>query len=249
MKNYQQGRVQPIENNFVVEWTMTGSDGKAVSQVRPLADSGVAFAAPDDAGNLQIEAVIKDRGQVIARQNADPVAVATYTPVPTPTPEFTPTPTPSPTPEFAEVTANANANVRSGPGTAYGKIGTLSSGATYRVTGQNEEGGWWQISFDGKQGWISGNVAAVSGNTKTVAVVIVAPPPTAAPVAAVAVQPAQRPVAGSERGGSFAYGVQVDPNGGHMNQIPPLGIIGSSSRYRGRNSRAARAPRASLMAG
>ena len=117
MKNYQQGRVQPIENNFVVEWTMTGSDGKAVSQVRPLADSSVAFAAPNDAGNLQIEAVIKDRGQVIARQNADPVAVATYTPVPTPTPEFTPTPTPSPTPEFAEVTANANANVRSGPGT------------------------------------------------------------------------------------------------------------------------------------
>ena len=226
MKNYQQGRVQPIENNFVVEWTMTGSDGKAVSQVRPLADSGVAFAAPDDAGNLQIEAVIKDRGQVIARQNADPVAVATYTPVPTPTPEFTPTPTPSPTPEFAEVTANANANVRSGPGTAYGKIGTLSSGATYRVTGQNEEGGWWQISFDGKQGWISGDVAAVSGNTKTVAVVIVAPPPTAAPVAAVAVQPAQRPVAAPapSGGGSFAYGVQVDPNGGHMNQIPPLGI-------------------------
>ena len=43
MKNYQQGRVQPIENNFVVEWTVKGSDGQTTSETRPLADSKVAF--------------------------------------------------------------------------------------------------------------------------------------------------------------------------------------------------------------
>ena len=92
MKNYQQGRVQPIENNFVVEWTVKGSDGQTASETRPLADSKVAFAAPNVAGALQVEALIKDRGQVIARQSGDPIAVATYTPVPTPTPMPTPTP-------------------------------------------------------------------------------------------------------------------------------------------------------------
>ena len=90
MKNYQQGRVQPIENNFVVEWTVKGSDGQTTSETRPLADSKVAFAAPNVAGALQVEALIKDRGQVIARQSGDPIAVATYTPMPTPTPMATP---------------------------------------------------------------------------------------------------------------------------------------------------------------
>ena len=71
MKNYQQGRVQPIENNFVVEWTVKGSDGQSASETRPLADSKVAFAAPNVAGALQVEALIKDRGQVIARQSGD----------------------------------------------------------------------------------------------------------------------------------------------------------------------------------
>ena len=120
--------------------------------MRPLADSKVALAAPNVAGALQVEAIIKDRGQIVARQSGDPIAVATYTPVPTPTPM------PTPTPDFAEVTAKSNANVRSGPDTAYGKVGTLNAGATYRVTGQSETPGWWQISFDGKSAWVSGDV-------------------------------------------------------------------------------------------
>ncbi len=223
MKNYQQGRVQPIENNFVVEWTVKGSDGTAVSQVRPLTDPNVAFAAPNEGGSLQVEAVIKDRGQVIARQSGDTIAVATFTPSPTPTPEFTPTPAATPTPEFAEVTATTNANVRSGPGTAYSKVGTLSNGATYRVTGQSADGSWWQISYDGQQGWVSGDVVNVGGNAQAVAVVEVAPPPTAAPVAA-------KPAAAASSGqrypsapGTFGYGMQ----------IPNYNVSGFSSQIKG----------------
>jgi len=221
MKNYQQGRVQPIENNFVVEWTVKGSDGQTASETRPLADSKVAFAAPNAAGALQVEALIKDRGQVIARQNSDPIAVATYTPVPTPTPM------PTPTPDFVEVTAKASANVRSGPGTAYAKAGTLNAGATYRVTGQSETPGWWQISFDDKEAWVSADMVDVKGPTEIVAVVKVAPPPTAVPVAA---KPAAAPVAAAASAprpagsGSFAYGIQVDGAAGNLGAIPPLGI-------------------------
>ena len=226
MKNYQQGRVQPIENNFVVEWTVKGSDGQTTSETRPLADSKVAFAAPNVAGALQVEAIIKDRGQIIARQSGDPIAVATYTPVPTPTPM------PTPTPDFVEVTAKSNANVRSGPDTAYGKVGTLNAGATYRVTGQSETPGWWQISFDGKSAWVSGDVVDVNGPSETVAMVQVAPPPTAVPVAAKPAAPkpaaAAAPAAKSypTAPGSFGYGVQIDPWGNRPAAIAAIKNMG-----------------------
>ena len=226
MKNYQQGRVQPIENNFVVEWTVKGSDGQTTSETRPLADSKVAFAAPNVAGALQVEALIKDRGQIIARQSGDPIAVATYTPVPTPTPM------PTPTPDFVEVTAKSNANVRSGPDTAYGKVGTLNAGATYRVTGQSETPGWWQISFDGKSAWVSADVVDVNGPTETVAMVQVAPPPTAVPVAAKPAAP--KPAAAAAPAaktyptapGSFGYGVQIDPWGNRPAAIAAIKNMG-----------------------
>ena len=227
MKNYQQGRVQPIENNFVVEWTVKGSDGQSASETRPLADSKVAFAAPNVAGALQVEALIKDRGQVIARQSGDPIAVATYTPVPTPTPMATPTP------EFVEVTAKSNANVRSGPDTAYGKVGTLKAGATYRVSGQSETPGWWQISFDGKDAWVSADLVDVNGPTESVAVVQVAPPPTAVPVAAkpaapAAAKPAAAPAARSSllRPASFGYGRRRSTRAGNRGCVSIATIAG-----------------------
>lgn len=232
MKSYQQGSVQPIENNFVVEWTVTGSDGKELSQVRPLTDPSVAFAAPNEGGSLQVEAVIKDRGQVIARQSGDSIAVATFTPAPTPTPEFTPTPEATPTPAFAEVTATTNANVRSGPGTGYPKIGSLANGATYRVTGQSEDGSWWQITYDGREGWVSGDVVNLGGNPQAVAVVQVAPPPTAAPVAAAPAKPAA--AAASPRyptaPGQFGYGVQAQVYGG-----ADIGYVANATKGMGFN--------------
>jgi hypothetical protein len=39
--------------------------------------------------------------------------------------------------------------VRSGPGTAYPRVGQALEGQTYQVTGQNEAGDWWQINFQG----------------------------------------------------------------------------------------------------
>lgn len=44
-------------------------------------------------------------------------------------------------------------NVRSGPGTSYARIGSLANGAEVRVTGFR--GGWGQITYDGKTGYVS----------------------------------------------------------------------------------------------
>jgi uncharacterized protein YraI len=227
MRSYQQGKVEPVKSDFTVEYTVKDSAGQEVSEVRPLSDSKLALAASLAPGALQVEAAIKQGNQIVGRPQAAAVAVATFTPEATATPEATPTP------EYAELVANSNANVRSGPGTDYPRIGQLRAGAAYRVTGQNETSDWWQINLDGKPGWIAGELATVTGNTESVALVEVEPPPTAAPVAAApaaaassaaAAPAAAAPAPKPSGGGSFAYGMQVDPNGGHMNVIPSLGM-------------------------
>jgi hypothetical protein len=218
MRDYQQGRSVPIDSNFAVQWTIKGSDGKQISQVRPLTDPGVALAAPLAAGDLQIEAAIVDRGRVVHKESASGVTVATYTPVPTPTPVFTPTPSPSPTPSFARLTVqNGPVNVRSGPGTGFTRLGEVQTGATYRITGKNEAGDWYQFNYsEDQQGWLAASFAAVSGPADAVAVIKVAVP-TAAPVASKPAAAAPAPAAAGPSyppaGGYFGYGVQIDPWG------------------------------------
>ena len=221
IRNFQQGQLQEIKSNFLVEWTIRDSNGQIVSEVRPLEDPAIAIAAPYQPGALQVEAAIKDRGQVLARTNSDDaVAVATFTPTPTPTPIFTPTPTPSPTPEFVEARANTNANARSGPSTQYGRVGQLANGQTYRVVGQNDAGTWFQLLLNGKEVWVSGELLSLSGNIEGVAVVEVAPLPTAAPVAAA---PKAAPSTGTNLPaagtGYFGYGIQIDPYGDRSQAI------------------------------
>lgn len=231
MRNFQQGALQDIKSNFLVEWTIKDANGQTVSEVLPLSTAALSIAAPGQPGALSVEAVLKDRGQVLARVNSDAVAVATYTPTPTPTPEFTPTPSPSPTPEFAQARARNNANVRSGPSTAYGRVGQLASGNTYRVVGQSTDGTWWQLEIgSGKQGWVSSDLVDVTGNAEAVAVVEVAPPPTAAPAVAAAAAPAAAAAAPAKSyptaPGTFAYGIQIDPWGDRAGAIAATKSMG-----------------------
>ncbi len=237
MRSYQQGQAQEFQSDFLVEWTIKDANGELVSQVRPLADPNLVMAAPDAPGAVQVEVSVKDRGQVLAQPEGQAFMVATYTPVPTPTPEFTPTPSPSPTPEFAELVANSNANVRSGPGTDYPRVGTLRGGATYRITGQNDNGSWWQINYDNGTAWVTGELVTIRGNSESVAIVEVAPPPTPAPVAAA---PAAAPAAAAaapaaapsypRAPGTFGYGVQAQVYGG-----ADLGYIVNATRNMGFN--------------
>jgi len=98
---------------------------------------------------------------------------------------------PTATPAFAEFVVTSGAlNVRSGPGTAYPQIGQIRRGETYRITGQNKTADWWQFSYDGKEGWVTGDLVSVTGPTQEVAVVEVSPPPTPKPQIAATPRPA-----------------------------------------------------------
>lgn len=107
---------------------------------------------------------------------------------PTPAPA-SPTPIPpSPTPEKATFTVSSAGatNVRSGPGTTYTRIGEVRQGQTFEITGKNQAGTWWQFSFSGQSGWISGEMVSANAASASVSV--------AANIPAAPVQPTPRPV-------------------------------------------------------
>ncbi len=92
--------------------------------------------------------------------------VVSEPPIPTATPIIihatgvtTPT-VPTPTPEPAvQLEIIENLNVRSGPGTAYERIGQLTVGNRVTVIGGNIDETWWEICcVDGQQGWVINNV-------------------------------------------------------------------------------------------
>ena len=53
-------------------------------------------------------------------------------------------------------------NVRSGPGTAYEKAGTVKRGEQYRVV--REQDGWYQIDYNGGSGWIISTYSKIINN-------------------------------------------------------------------------------------
>lgn len=92
------------------------------------------------------------------------------TPEPTPEPEVTPEPTPEPTPEATPeptpdadgfwpcedtVTVDADSlNVRSGPGTDYSALGSVSRGTTLNRTGYSDSG-WTRVVYEGTTAYVS----------------------------------------------------------------------------------------------
>ncbi len=126
--------------------------------------------------------------------------VPTKTPVPlvptatptlvvvTPAPAQAATPAPAadaPASTGPAVTVNTSLNVRSGPGVAYDRVGSLAVGATANILGRNADGSWWQIAFEGGpggKGWISANYGETR-NTGGVPVVEAPPAPTPKPAA------------------------------------------------------------------
>lgn len=119
-----------------------------------------------------------------------PSPTPTFTPLPTATPQPTPAPTQTPVPAPATSSLTVNAillNVRSGPGTQYGIVGSLTQGDTATIVGQGTaaDGVWWQIEYPsapGGVGWVSGNPVFVTPqNTASVPVTAASQPATASP--------------------------------------------------------------------
>ena len=110
----------------------------------------------------------------------------TSTPGPTSTPRPTstrrPTSTPRPTvaarPSFT--VARDAVNARSGPGTNYPIIGTVSRGQTFTPDGRNQAGDWLRFNSTAGQVWVYAPLMTVSGLDR-VPVVSTPRPPTPAP--------------------------------------------------------------------
>ena len=87
-------------------------------------------------------------------------------------------------------------NVRGGPGTNYNIVGSANVGERYPVSGKNDAGTWWQIDYNGQDGWVFGELVSTQ-NTETVAVALnipaPPPPPPPTPTPVPAPQPAPQP--------------------------------------------------------
>lgn len=107
--------------------------------------------------------------ETIGMQYEAPASIyATPEPTPTPEPEPTPTPepeetdAPEPTPDAAgfwpcedTVTVNADSlNVRSGPGTDFEALGSVTDGAVLERTGYNDAG-WTRVIYEGETAYVS----------------------------------------------------------------------------------------------
>jgi PKD repeat protein len=91
-------------------------------------------------------------------------------------PSEEPQPTEIPT---AKIVINvASADILKGPGENYHVIGRAENGAEYHVIGSNGDRSWWQIDYDGDEGWVN-NAFVVRNEISAPVVSIPLPPPTA----------------------------------------------------------------------
>ena len=163
--------------------------------------------APTFTPTTQIQAPGSDVDRAVAAAAATAAADALATQAaqaappeqPTTAPEQVEPPTAEPTAtvaQAAEVVINSAMNVRGGPGTNYNIVGAASQGDRYPVTGKNNDGSWWQINFNGQQGWVFGDLVTAQ-NVQAVAIApnIPAPPPTPIPQPTPVPQPTAPPAA------------------------------------------------------
>lgn len=142
----------------------------------------------------------------VAATDAAATAAAAIPPTPVPTNTSAEPPTPTqpaatPTPDVATATTSQAINVRGGPGTNYAIIGAAQPGTVFTIKGKDPTGAWWQVDYQGRDGWLFGQLVNAQ-NTGAVAVAqnIPAPPPPTAtppppppPTQAPAAQPTQAP--------------------------------------------------------
>jgi uncharacterized protein YgiM (DUF1202 family) len=107
--------------------------------------------------------------------------VVTTAPTTAPTGAPTPAPLPSATPTAAPpraVVTSDTLNARSGPGTGYPILVTLSRGDELAVTGRTAANNWLQVQLaGGKQGWVWAEYVDLNTSADAIALVQNIPPP------------------------------------------------------------------------
>jgi hypothetical protein len=109
---------------------------------------------------------------------APPTATPTITLTPEPT--ASPTVTLTPTPEGAFASLTENTNCRTGPLAIYDLIATVLTGQQVEIVGKSAAGDYWYVTTpNGRDCWLWGRYAQVSGDTSQIPVLT--PPPTPTP--------------------------------------------------------------------
>jgi len=109
---------------------------------------------------LEPRATPTDEPFVTPRPTATPMPEPELTEVPFGSATREATASPAPAARTGKVTASESLNVRSGPGTDYAKVGELAHGDTVVIL--HEIDGWYQIEFDGGEGYVSARYVEVS---------------------------------------------------------------------------------------
>ncbi len=141
----------------------------------------------------QSDVVATEVVAIAATETAAPAApaITEVAALPTDTPPPA-EPTATPTPESAIAVTTQGMNVRSGPGTNYPILGAAQAGEQYVITGKDPSGAWWQVTYNGQNGWLFGQLVTAN-NSSAVALaqnIPLPPPPTNTPVPAPTQPPA-----------------------------------------------------------
>lgn len=68
-------------------------------------------------------------------------------------------------------------NLRSGPGTDYEIVGTLSSGQSSEIVGRNADSSWWQVSAPAGLAWVAASMVTANNVDASLPVVEASPAP------------------------------------------------------------------------
>jgi|GEM_PF-280287 len=144
-------------------------------------------------------------------------------PPPAPAAATSPTAEPVATPTGPYITAEEGANIRSGPDTAYERIGQLAAGSPIAVIGKTSAGDWWQINFprgSDARGWVNAEVVTFTGDAGAVPVVET-PSPSEASLTGLTLQASATPTTTLETAGA-APTIKVPAGGVNLRSGPGL---------------------------
>jgi hypothetical protein len=161
-----------------VTMTANGSPVKTVSSASPQGDvdkNVVLNYTPLVIGDVQLQ-IVAYRGEIASDPATLSVRVVSTQPTPTSGVIITQGPVIDPNDPTCRALINNPLNFRTGPGTNYGIITTLSQGQVIPVSGRLGDNSWYQLNF-GNFGWVSSGFVSLYGSM-CVNVPIIAPPPT-----------------------------------------------------------------------
>ncbi|MAU08364.1 MAG: hypothetical protein CL607_00965 [Anaerolineaceae bacterium] len=75
------------------------------------------------------------------------------------------TPAPAPVPTGATLSTTANLSLRAGPGTSNRRLTVIPARTIIQVVGRNASQSWWQVTYGGQSGWVSGRYVLLGSGT------------------------------------------------------------------------------------